>query len=85
MPLPEVILNKPELIPGLDFYYKAFWDLTADRLAGAGGASMIKWTAMKEYATMNGITDLDEFERFKSLLCYLDITYLDHLRSKEKK
>lgn len=85
MPLPEWILEKPELHTGLELYYRAFWDLMADRLSGMGGLGMIKWTAMREYATAYGILDLDEFVRFKLIVTSIDMTYLEYTRSKDKK
>jgi hypothetical protein len=85
MPLPEAILNKPTLDIGLEFYYRAFWDLMADRLSGMGGSGMIKWTAIKEYADTYDVGDLDDFERFKVIITHLDMTYLDYTRSKDSK
>ena len=85
MPLPEAILNKPSLIPGLELYYRAFWDLMADRQSGMGGTGMIQYTAVSLWLSDHLITDLDDRDRFKIILNYLDMTYLNHVRGKEKK
>ena len=85
MPLPEAILNKPILTPGLELYYRAFWDLMADRQSGMNGVGMIQYSAISLWLTDHCMMDLDERDRFKIVLNYLDMAYLDHVRGKGKK
>jgi hypothetical protein len=77
MPLPERIKNRPELLPGLEFIWRAFWDLATCRTIGMGEGP-IWWIAVNDYANRYGITDEDEFDRFKMLIKELDSVFLDH-------
>lgn len=45
-------------MPGLQFYYSAFWTLSSDRQTGMG-EGRIPWTAVNEYSLRYG---LDEYE-----------------------
>ncbi len=85
MPLPDAIANKPTLIHGLELYYGAFWDLIADRLSGMSGVGAIKYTALSVWLSDNRIYDLDDRNRFKVIINHMDMVYLNHIRSKEKK
>lgn len=82
MPLPDKIKNKPELIHGLEFYWKAFTELTADRNIGMGEGP-IPWTAMNQWAIRYNIRG-DEFDRFISIIREVDTAYME-LRNKEHK
>lgn len=85
MPIPDKIANAPDLGWGLDFYYTAFMELSTCRDLGmAEGA--IPWTAVREFAEADGLlSDPDEFERFVTIIRGLDIAYLEHQKSKQKK
>ena len=48
-PLPEHILKKPQLFPGLDLFLDAFYDLNADRQMGMS-VGKIPFTAIRAYA-----------------------------------
>ena len=85
MPLPKAILDKPDLHPGLEFYYKGFWDLMADRMTGMNGSSMIRYTAMSVWMNDHDLLDGDERDRFKIIITNIDMVYLEYVRSKEKK
>ena len=65
MPLPSVIEDCPELIPGLEVFYEAFIELSSCRQSGFG-ASPIPWDAMNTYADVNKFEgeDKDEFFYF---------------------
>lgn len=55
MPLPDRILNAPELLLGLDFFYTAFMDLTSCRGQGYGTEGPISWLDMRRYCRENAI------------------------------
>lgn len=78
--MPPALLRKPEVSPGLDRYLTAFWDLTSERQLGAmGGCGSIPWTAIDRYAARQGLDDLDDFERFRSIIRAMDGAYLAHV------
>jgi len=81
-PIPQAILDKPELSVGLELYYMAFWDLMSDRSAGMNGAGMIHYVSMSKWMDDYGFTDRDERHRFKRVLHRLDINYLEYERGK---
>lgn len=82
-PIPERILNAPALLPGLEFYYTAFLELSTCRSAGFG-VGPIPWTAVNDYATRLGLTD-DEFEGFSVVLKRLDAAYVSHETERQSK
>lgn len=49
MPIPEKILNAPELMTGLSFFFNAFMDLTTCRYKGGYSDGPIPWVAINEY------------------------------------
>lgn len=52
-PLPERILNKPQLHKGLTLFLEAFYELSSDRQTGLG-VGYIPFTAIKSYADEYG-------------------------------
>jgi len=52
LPIPDGILNKPKLLPGLELYYEAFLELNNDR-SGNG----IRWESIACYATFYGFDE----------------------------
>lgn len=82
MPLPDRIKNKPEIIPGLEIYWKAFTELTADRSIGMGEGP-IPWTAMNQWAIRHGFRG-DEFDRLIDIIREVDTAYME-LRNKAHK
>lgn len=49
LPLPKRIQNAPQLLPGLDLYMRAFYDLDTTRQVGFE-LGPISWLAIQEYA-----------------------------------
>lgn len=82
MPLPDRIANKPQLIGGLELYWKAFCELSSDRDIGMAEGP-IPWSSMNMWAVRHGIYG-DGFDRFVAVLRSLDEAYLDK-QSKTKK
>jgi hypothetical protein len=58
LPLPRHLREAPEVAPGLEIYWLAFWDLLSER-SGMGDGP-IRWTAIQAWADYNG---LDEDQR----------------------
>lgn len=73
-PIPEVIVNKPELLPGLGFYYYAFNALSSCRDM-AFGVGRIPWNAVNDLSLRYGMS-LSELERFWDLICRVDSVYI---------
>lgn len=48
-PVPDRIMNAPELTPGLELYLSAFFDLDSERSHG-NGPMPIPWSSIKSYA-----------------------------------
>lgn len=83
MPLPAVMANKPRLLMGLDFYWRAFWELSTDRDIGMAEGP-IPWTAMNQWAIRYNIVNY-EFDRFVILIKGMDSVYIDHRTKQHKK
>lgn len=75
MPIPDFIKNAPELMPGLEVFLQAFWDLSTCRQIGMG-LGPIPWTSVESYATL-----YFESDGFKQDLHFhirqLDAAYLE--------
>ena len=82
MPLPERIRNKPTLRIGLEFYWKAYRDLTSDRDIGMG-VGPIPWQAMNNWGIRNHVYG-DDFERLVITLQGLDKVFMDRQGKKNK-
>lgn len=82
-PIPDRILNKPVLRPGLDFYFTAFIELSTERQIGQAEGP-IPLSAIREWAKDCGIYSPSEYERLKQLVWSLDTVYLNHRATKIK-
>ena len=62
MPLPNKMMNAPDLFLGLELYWDAFQDLVTCRT----GAGFIPWTAINEYAHVHRLDEeqLDDLTFF---------------------
>jgi hypothetical protein len=76
LPLPKAIANAPELELGLEFVYKAFWELSSCRQCGFG-IGYIPWPAIAEYAAFYGL-EADEFDDFVYQIRAMDKAYVQH-------
>jgi hypothetical protein len=83
MPLPPTMQNKPELLAGLEFYWRAFWELSTDRDIGMAEGP-IPWTAMNQYAARYDVQG-DEFDRFVLLIKAMDSVYIERRSAQHKK
>lgn len=83
MPLPDKIANRPQLIPGLELYWRAYADMTSDREVGMG-VGPIPWTAMHLWAVRHNIRG-DDFDRLVLVLRGMDAVFMAHQAKKQKK
>lgn len=49
-PIPDRIVNAPELRLGLSFYFDAFFELDSERSQGYGSVGRIPWSSIQQYA-----------------------------------
>jgi len=74
-PRPQWLREAPSLLPGLDFYFTAFNELTTCRAIGMG-VGPIPWNVVQEYADRQGLDD-EERQCLLHLLRAMDNAYLD--------
>lgn len=82
--LPDAIANAPELLPGLELYLEAFYDLNGDRSYGFSPGPIPR-RAIRQYAEEIGMDDFDDFQRFAYIIKEIDAAYLKHLDEKINK
>lgn len=76
--------EKPQLLPGLDFYMQAYMELLPDRQIGMA-AGMIPWYNIKQYACHHGVDCPNEFDRFLRYIRTLESTHRQFEDSKDGK
>lgn len=74
--IPDRIKNAPILLPGLQFYYQAFLDLSTCRSLGMAEGP-IPWDAINIYAERHVLVE-DDYDRFFTLIRAMDVAYLDY-------
>lgn len=82
MPVPDSIKNKPQVPVGLEFVWRAFWELSTDRDLGMAEGP-IPWTAMNDYAYRYGLMG-DDFDYFVLLLKAMDSVYIEKRSDQQK-
>jgi len=83
MPLPKVIQEAPELLPGLALYYNGFVELSSCRQVSGHGESPIPWTAIRDYCNEFDIEG-EQRDYFFILIREMDKAYFEHLSKKTK-
>lgn len=76
------MVEKPETQEWLDYYWRAFLDLSTTRQIGMG-AGPIPWTAINEWAARHGVTDIDDFEDLAFIVQRLDGEHLRLIAPKD--
>jgi len=71
--IPTSILNKPELLPGLELYLDSFFDLETERDFGFG-PGLIKWSSIKNYA------EYMQFDEEQTDRLFYHIRVMDNVR-----
>ncbi len=80
-PIPVAIANAPSLLPGLEFYYGGFQDLTTCRSPGGMSEGAIPWTVKHQWCDRNNVYG-EQREDFIYLITHLDIEYRNFLAAK---
>jgi hypothetical protein len=83
MPLPDAIANKPELVLGLEMYWRAFWELSTDRAIGMAEGP-IPWSSMNRYAIRYGLHD-EDYDRFVLIIKGMDREYIGYRNAENNK
>lgn len=81
-PIPDRIANAPELLPGLQLYMQAFFDLDSER-SHAMGLVVIPWSSIASYAQT---FEFDEMQT-EDLLYFIrrmDSSHIARLAEKQK-
>lgn len=81
-PIPEAIKNAPQLLPGLEFYFKAFFELSTCRSIGMD-IGPVPYTAISEYANRHGMNN-DVFPILLTFIRGMDNAYIKWQESKRK-
>jgi hypothetical protein len=81
---PKPIQDAPDLLPGLDFYLRAFYELSTCRPIGYGAVGSIPWTAIVQYGHLKGM-DGEALEDLVFLVRELDAEYLGWQSEEAKK
>jgi hypothetical protein len=68
----------PEVLPGLQLFMQAFWDLCSDR----GPTNRIQWTAIHLYARSLGLSYGEERDMVY-LVTRLDLAYLEWAKGRQ--
>jgi hypothetical protein len=71
-------MNRPRLLPGLEFYWEAFHDLSSCRVMGGA----IPWSALDRWAEREEVEG-DDFRRLSRLVSAMDAEYL-RIREEER-
>jgi len=79
-PVPEHILNAPELQLGLQLYFQAFLDLDGERLSPT---SPIPWTSIRSYAEAYQLDQSQTSDLFY-LIKRIDSAHLKRMHEKTK-
>lgn len=83
-PIPEEILNRPQLYPGLELFYEAFNELSSCRSIGMG-IGPIPWTATNVWADHKELQGEQREYLFYHIRA-MDNAYLeDHAKDMKKK
>lgn len=80
-PIPDRILNAPELHLGLELYLNAFLDLDSERSHGFG-LTAIPWTSIKQYADAFELDEVQTSDLF-FFVKKMDQAHLKRLDAKQ--
>lgn len=80
MPLPDFMLNAPELQIGLQLFLQAFFDLDTER-SHSMGIVLIPWSSIKDYARTYEF-DEEQTEDLLFLIRAMDIAHTKNISKK---
>ncbi len=81
LPIPEVIKEAPELLPGLEIYYKAFHRLSTTRSFGMS-MGPIPWDKVEMYCVAMGYSP-DAKDSVHYMISSMDGAYMDKINKKD--
>lgn len=81
-PIPDRVANAPRLMPGLELYLNAFFDLDSERTHGFS-LSPIPWSAIFRYGKAYGF-DKEQQEELIYFVRKLDQAHLNRLSKKQE-
>jgi len=79
-PVPDRILNAPELLLGLEVYYEAYMELNTCRSV-SWSAGPIPWTSVQDYAIINEFTE-EEATDLQYFIRKMDHAFLKRMDKK---
>lgn len=82
--IPSDVTGGPDLMPGLDWYLRAFEALSTTRQIATGALGPIPWTAISEYGHRYEVTPL-LFEYLAHHIAWMDAEYLKWEEKESKK
>lgn len=80
---PRWFFDKPELLPGQEFYIDSFDRLTSCRQLISGAVGRIPWTALVLYAETYEL-GWEDFLLFQSIIGLLDTYYIEWVHNEIK-
>lgn len=83
-PIPAGVMNAPQLLPGLEMYLRAFFDLSTDRQIGFSGLGPVPYSSIAGYAESFGLDDSETYD-FAYLIKQLDAAFLTQMEEKKPK
>lgn len=81
---PKWFFDKPELLPGQEFYINSFDRLSTTRSFGQGAVGRIPWTAVTQYAQAFEL-DWNEYLLFQEIILLLDTLYVEWVADRVNK
>lgn len=74
--MPKALLERPALLPGLDFYFNAYIDLQNDRPMGMA-IGPIPWSSIVTFAQIHSL-DLDDLHELNHLIRKMEQADREH-------
>lgn len=82
--VPKALANRIAPDEERIFVWNAFWELHTDRPVAMAGVSYLPFSSIDRYAARYGLDDIDEFDRFRSLIRAVDAEFVTWARRKSK-
>ncbi len=81
-PIPDPVKEQPDLEPGLEIFFEAFWSLSTTRSLGMSSGP-IPWTACQSYAEVCHF-DEEQADDLWFFVSSMDAVFLKHLADKRE-
>jgi hypothetical protein len=79
---PNALLNKPRLLPYLQWYYDAFWMLSDSRTVTNGRIGRISLGEMQAYVRLFSVDGLEARHTFVTMIRALDSVFVSTINGK---